>query len=162
MLASSLTVRAGLRTVSPATRTLPARIRACARSRDSARLLLATSTSRRGITRSDDQAYGKTDHRAHEHFERGVSKQLAQTRLLHASHVHQVLDEPIQDLGLTAGRAAQTRSVVHDHKREDKGDRERGGTQPGIFTNRGGEAHHDRAVAAGHASCLRQYPEVDP
>src|SRR6266851_4590769 len=45
MAASSLTDRAGLRTVSPATRTLPARIRACARWRDSASPLFVTSTS---------------------------------------------------------------------------------------------------------------------
>src|SRR5438034_304491 len=48
MRASSLTARSGRRTVSPATRTLPARIKACARSRDSASPLLVTSTSRRG------------------------------------------------------------------------------------------------------------------
>src|SRR6266852_8769783 len=45
MAASSLTDRSGLRTVSPATRTLPARIRACARWRDSASPLFVTSTS---------------------------------------------------------------------------------------------------------------------
>src|SRR6266852_942903 len=49
MAASSLTDRSGLRTVSPATRTLPARIRACARWRDSASPLFVTSTSSRVI-----------------------------------------------------------------------------------------------------------------
>src|SRR6266550_1826295 len=47
MRASSLTARSGRRTVSPATRTLPARIKACARSRDSASPQFVTSTSRR-------------------------------------------------------------------------------------------------------------------
>src|SRR5712691_4763909 len=45
MGAFSLTDRSGRRTVSPATRTLPARIRACARWRDSASPLFVTSTS---------------------------------------------------------------------------------------------------------------------
>src|SRR5947208_2746740 len=162
MCASSLTLRSGLRTVSPATRTLPARMSACARCRDSASPLFVTSTSSRGMTLSEDEPDDKADYSADQHFERRVSQKLTQVRLLHAPHVHQVFDEAIQDLGLAPRSAAQARGVVHHHEREDKGDRERSGSEPRIFTDRGGEGHHDRAVAAGHAARLGEDPEVQP
>src|SRR5690348_14299031 len=120
MGASSLTARAGLRTVSPATRTLPARISACARSRDSARPLCVTSTSRRGISGPyrplEDESDDETDQRADQDFGRRVAEQLAQPGLLDASHVDQVFDEPVEDLGLTARGAPQAGRVVHDHE----------------------------------------------
>src|SRR2546427_540025 len=173
MCASSLTARSGRRTVSPATRTLPARMSACARARDSASPLFVTNTSSRGISGqvrpacacppwSEDEPDAKTDHGADQHLERRVPQELTQVRLLHAPHVHQVLDEAIQDLGLAPRSAAQAGRVVHHHEREDKGDRERSGSEPRIFTDRGGEGHHDRAVTAGHTARLGEDPEVEP
>src|SRR4051812_41876900 len=116
MSASSLTERSGLRTVSPPTRTLPARIRACARSRDSARPFLVTRTSRR-VTGGplEEEADHQANRRADDDLERRVSQQLAEPQLLYAAHVHEILHQAVQDLGLTPGGAAQTRGVVHDH-----------------------------------------------
>src|ERR1700680_1214460 len=98
MAASSATDRSGRRTVSPATRTLPARIRAWARSRDSARPLLVTSTSSLGNLKN--QSDGDADDSADEHLDRGVTEQLTQHRLLDPAHVHQVLDETVEHRSL--------------------------------------------------------------
>src|SRR3982074_1119321 len=95
MGASSLTVRSGRRTVSPATLTFPARIRACARSRDSASPVLVTRTSNLGTLK--EKPDHDAEHRPDQDLHRGVPKQLPELLLLHASHRHQVVDEPVQD-----------------------------------------------------------------
>src|ERR1700682_373271 len=119
--ASSLTVRPGRRSVSPDTRTLPARISACARSRDSARPLLATSTSSLGID-LEDQPHDDAKDSTHKDLDGRVPQELAQLLFLDASHVDEVFDQAIQDGGLAARRAPKTGGVIHHHEREDKRD----------------------------------------
>src|ERR1051325_828601 len=102
---SSRTLRSGRRTVSPDTFTLPARIRARARSRDSIKPVCVNMTSSLG--NSEDETDDQADQGAHDDLQRGVAEQLAQPLLLDAAHVHEVLDQPVQHLGLPAGRPPQ-------------------------------------------------------
>src|SRR6266705_3758654 len=77
---SSRTLRSGLRTVSPETLTLPARIKACARSRDSTRPVWVNKTSSLGNT--EDHADHQADRRADDYLHRRVSQQLAAPHFL--------------------------------------------------------------------------------
>src|SRR5207245_8798506 len=70
--------------------------------------------------RLEDEPDGETDHGADQNLEGRMSKKLAKPCLLHPPHVEKVLDQAIEHLGLAARGAAQARSVVHDHEREDK------------------------------------------
>src|SRR5581483_6593750 len=119
---ASATLRAASRTVSPATLTLPARISAWAFWRDSTSPDSTSTTSSRSANRH--QADQDPDPGPHQDLDRCVPEQLAQSVLLDAPHVHQVLHEPVQDRCLAAGGPPHPGGVVHHHERQDKGDRE--------------------------------------
>src|SRR5437764_7480031 len=122
---SEPTVRSGRRTVSPATRTLPARMRAWAWARDSAIPACVSAASNlidKG-TLQGDQPYGYAESRSDQDLDGGVAEQLAQSGLLEPSLSHQVVHQAVQDGGLAARGAPDPLGVVHDHDREDKRDR---------------------------------------
>ena len=101
--------------------------------------------------------------RAGDDLDRGVAEELSQALLVDpAVSDEQVVQQPVDDDRLLAGRAPDTGGVVHDDGAEDEADGKEGRLDALQPADDGGERHHQRAVRARHAACGCQPAHAEP